>query len=199
MFNKKGITLHLMDGDRYSLSNLDRQYFNSFGNKAEVTAQYIMSQPSVFLKIKHYNRFYKSEYDLGLKEDSLVICAADNHWTRIILQASAKKLKNVIFFSGGNEYTDGNVQFFVHSDGKLISGDYIETYHQELKELGEMPKFGGSCDSKSDPQLLITNLNVATIMLNTLWTILEHKLPEYSEIYFDVIKNTSKPIVRKDK
>lgn len=200
IFNRKGITLHLMDGDNYTLSNLDRQYFNSFGNKAVVTAEHILSQPSVFLKIKPYAHFYGDSYtdNTLFQEGSIVFCAADNHWCRMKTGLDALTRKDIMFFSGGNEYTDGNVQFFVRKDGELIAGDYLDTYHKELSptEVGSKPNFRGSCDTKGDPQLLVTNLNVAAIMLNTLWTILDGKEVKYSEIYFDVVKNTSKSIDR---
>ena len=199
MFNRKGVTLHLIDGDNYTLSNLDRQYFNSFGNKADVTMKHIQSQPATFLKIKAYPYYYLGGLvTKTFQPGSIVICAADNHWARYKVQLECKGLQNVIFFSGGNEYTDGNVQFFVHKDGTRICGDYLETYHPEFKvdKIGPQPNFSGSCDKKSDPQLLVTNLNVATIILNTLTSILDDKLPKYSEVYFDVLKNTSKPIER---
>ena len=41
----------------------------------------------------------------------------DNHKSRMIINNYCKQLNDVILFSGGNEFTDGNVQIYVRKEG----------------------------------------------------------------------------------
>ena len=43
------------------------------------------------------------------------------------------------------------------------------------------------------PQLLVTNLMVASAMLNALWQVVEHGSVPYSEVYLDVTQCAARP------
>ena len=45
------------------------------------------------------------------------------------------------------------------------------------------------------PQLLFTNLAVASAMLNAFWSVL-HGAPAYEEVYLDIAKNRVVPVER---
>ena len=43
------------------------------------------------------------------------------------------------------------------------------------------------------PQLLVTNVMVASAMLNALWQVVEHGSVPYSEVYLDVFQCAARP------
>ena len=59
---------------------------------------------------------------------------------------------------------------------------------------GEEPQEPG-CQVMANerPQLLVTNLMVASAMLNALWQVVEQGSVPYSEVFLDVIQNIARP------
>ena len=130
-------------------------------------------------------------------EGDIVFLGVDNHKTRMIVSNYCKELKNVTLISGGNEYTDGNVQIYVRKEGKDLTPDLC-AYHPEIKNPSDKLPDEMSCQelSESEPQLYFTNLGVATFMCWSFYNVVVKKQYERSEVYFDILKMTADSKIR---
>ncbi len=95
--------------------------------------------------------------------------------------------------SGGNDETDGNVQLVRRRDGWSVDGHLTEI-HPEIGMATEEEPRGDGCQvmAAERPQLLVTNLMVASAMLSCLWQISERGSVPYSEVYLDAIQNAAR-------
>jgi len=182
--------LVLIDGDDYEIKNKARQSFNQLGNKARVkcTEMRLSHENISFDDVAEY--LTPSNIGEYIQEDDVVFLCVDNHKTRKVVSDHAKTLENVIVISGGNEYTDGNVQIFIREGGENKTPS-LSDYHPEIAHPGDKSPDEMSCEelANSEPQLLFANLSVATIMCWTFYNILEGKLAQNSsEVYFDMLK-----------
>jgi hypothetical protein len=117
--------------------------------------------------------------------------AVDNHWTRFVVDRHLATLDEVTLISGGNDETDGNVQLVRRRDGEFVDGSLAEI-HAEIGRATETEfaaRNGCERQVEERPQLVVTNLMVASAMLNCLWAVLERGSVSYSEVYLDVIAN----------
>lgn len=183
----------LADGDTYEQKNFERQEFSTFGNKAEVKASDLELQyPNIGLDV--YPAFI-NEATVGdvVKEGDVVFLCVDNHKTRMIVNNYSKVLKNITLISGGNEFTDGNVQIYVRKDGKDVTPD-LGAYHPEIENPDDKLPEEQSCEelSQSDPQLYFANLGVATIMCWSFYNVVVKAQLEASEVYFDMLGMNTK-------
>ena len=55
-----------------------------------------------------------------------------------------------------------------------------------------MPGTGCAALAAERPQLVVTNLMVASAMLNCLWAVIEQGSVPYSEVYLDVVHNAAR-------
>jgi len=103
-----------------------------------------------------------------------------------LINDRALQLNNLIIISGGNEFTDGNVQIFIRKDGSNVTPSLTD-YHPEIEEADDKSPEEMSCEelSKSEPQLLFTNLMAATLMCCSFLNVLKENY-SVSEIYFDI-------------
>lgn len=192
----------LMDGDLYEEKNLNRQLVPEDGlgmNKANALAiTFGQRLPSLSLSALP---FYldESNTDDVIQEDDFVICGVDNHWTRRMIDNRVSKLKNVTYISGGNDLTDGNMQVVRRRGGKSLDPS-LQEVHPEIAEAVEKPDWTPGCDQmlNAAPQIIVTNLMVASAMLNAVWAIFEDKALPYSEVYVDVEVNAARSTNRKD-
>lgn len=192
----------LMDGDLYEEKNLNRQLVPEDGlgmNKADALAiTFGQRLPSLSLSSLP---FYldESNTDDVILEDDFVICGVDNHWTRRMIDNRVSKLKNVTYISGGNDLTDGNMQVVRRRGGKSLDPS-LQEVHPEIAEAVEKPDWTPGCDQmlNAAPQIIVTNLMVASAMLNAVWAIFEDKALPYSEVYVDVEVNAARSTNRKD-
>ena len=183
----------LVDGDTYEQKNFERQEFSSFGNKAEVkTSDLELQYPNIDFNV--YPAFV-NETTVGdvVKEGDIVFLCVDNHKTRMIINNYCKALKNVTLISGGNEFTDGNVQIYIRDDGKDVT-PHLGAYHPEIENPDDKLPEEQSCEelSKSDPQLYFANLGVATIMCWSFYNVVVKAQLEASEVYFDILTMNTK-------
>jgi molybdopterin/thiamine biosynthesis adenylyltransferase len=187
----------LVDGDEYEQKNFERQEFARLGNKADIKA--------AELEVK-FDRIgfdaieaYITEENVGdvAFEGAIVFMCVDNHKTRMIVSNYCKTLKNVTLISGGNEFTDGNVQLYVRRDNKDLTPDLCK-YHPEIATPDDKLPTEMSCEelSVSEPQLYFTNLGVATIMCWTFYNAIIKESYERSEIYFDILSMNSNSKIR---
>jgi hypothetical protein len=99
--------------------------------------------------------------------------------------------------SGGNEFTDGNVQLYVRRGGQDLTPDLCK-YHPEIANPDDRLPTEMSCEelAQSDPQLYFTNLGVATLMCWTFYNAIVKKSYERSEVYFDILTMNTNSKVR---
>jgi len=183
----RDVHIHLVDGDEYEEKNYSRQEFMGLGNKAEIKKRELSRK---FAKI-YFTTFdkYLNETNLPeqITEDTIVCLCVDNHKTRKVVSDHCSKLNNIILISGGNDWTDGNVQIFVKREGKSLTPD-LTMWHSEIANPEDKSPEDMSCEelSKSEPQLYFANLTAATIMCWTFWNVVIQNDIETSEVYFDI-------------
>jgi molybdopterin/thiamine biosynthesis adenylyltransferase len=187
----------LFDGDRFEPKNKDRQDFELFGNKAEMTAQKMLTQFSE-LSIEAKAHFVTDEnIFVFIKQDDTVFLCVDNHATRKLVSRHCSTLKDVVLISGGNEYTDGNVQVYIRKNGEDHTPP-LTYLHPEIENPKDRNPSEMSCEELSkngSPQLIFTNLAAATHMLSAFWLVTTEGV-KYTEQYFDLYTGAVRPIKR---
>lgn len=178
----------LIDGDRYEPKNFERQEFIDLGDKAEVKFLELTSkfQRTSFDYISDYiTEENVTEY---INEGDVIFICVDNHKTRNLINAYAKTLTNVTVISGGNEFTDGNVQIYIRKGAEDLTPDLC-AYHPEIENPEDKLPTELSCEqlAQSDPQLYFTNMGVATIMCWAFYNSVVKEQLERSEVYFDIL------------
>lgn len=186
----------LVDGDTYEQKNYERQDFTRLGNKADIKA----NELEVKFDRLQFNTFeeYITEENINgvIKEGNIVFVCVDNHKSRMIISNYCKTIKNVTLISGGNDYTDGNVQLYVRRDNKDLTPDLC-MHHPEIAGPDDKLPTEMTCEEAaiSEPQLYFANLGVATIMCWTFYNAVVKESYERSEVYFDILTmNTNSKI-----
>jgi molybdopterin/thiamine biosynthesis adenylyltransferase len=185
--------LVLVDGDAFEAGNLSRQAcaVGDLGtNKAEALARVARSIGLAVQVIAEY----VTDATVGqiVREGDLVLLAVDNHPTRALVDRHVASLQDATLISGGNDETDGNVQLVRRRDGWSLDGHLVEIH----PEIGEATGDGDGAPGVDGclahvverPQLLATNLMVASAMLSCLWQLLERGSVPYSEVYLDTLQ-----------
>lgn len=208
-----GSALIIVDGDNYEQRNLERQDFNSMGNKASVKALDLSKQFSQTMIIP-VPKWVVSDSHPDIDEDSskikasnlitendIVIPVVDNYAARKIIFDAASKLNNVDVITGGNdENLFGSIYHYQRRNGVDITahpGETHDEYHNPPdRNPGEM-----SCQERAEieggTQVLATNMAVAAFILGRIQhTIVSDQKPEQSEIYFDLGLGMAQPYNR---
>src|SRR5574337_1027822 len=115
------IRLTLVDGDEFETGNAARQSFEILGNKAKVKATELARNfPEVsFRAVSEYVTI--ENLPRVVREGDLVFLAVDNHATRRVVSRYCEDLSDVVLISGGNDFTDGNVQIYIRQGGQDIT------------------------------------------------------------------------------
>lgn len=190
-----GVTL--IDGDYFELKNFERQDFTQLGNKAEVKVQELKEKFDKIL-FDAVPCFVDERTVSGvIEDDDVVLLAVDNHKSRNIVSNYCRSLQDIILISGGNDFTDGNVQIYVRKGGKDLTPS-LAAYHPEIQDPKDKTPEEMSCEelSKSEPQLYFTNLGVATIMCWAFYNVVIENRCKFSEVYFDILTMSSSAKVR---
>jgi len=189
--------LVLVDGDKFEPKNSQRQMFQSIGNKAEVKANETMAllgQNAVtIVPVDGY--ITPENISKIIKDRDIVFLCVDNHPTRKLVSQHWKSLPNITLISGGNEGvnppqergTYGNVQVAIRANGSDITVP-ITKYHPEITRTREKMPHEQSCGElvASTPQILFTNLTVASAMLNAFFAVTCERL-SYQEVKLDIL------------
>ena len=187
----------LIDGDRFERANASRQSFSRLGNKAEVKAQEL-AQEFENLSLRAVPEFVTVENVSRLiREGEVVLLMVDNHASRKLVSDHAATLPEITLISGGNDFVDGNVQVYTRGQGRDLTPS-LSRYHPEIAQPQDRNPADLSCEelmAAGEPQLLFTNLMVATMMLNAFYAWSRDRL-NYSEAYLDILENLTRPVSR---
>ncbi|MDD2902406.1 MAG: ThiF family adenylyltransferase [Syntrophales bacterium] len=187
----------LIDGDNFARSNAPRQAFSRLGNKAEVKAREL-AQEFDNLSLRAVPEFVTPENVARLlKEGDVVLLMVDNHASRKLVSDHAATLPAVTLISGGNDFVDGNVQVFLRRGGESLTPS-LSRYHPEIAQPRDTNPAELSCEelmARGAPQLLFTNLMVASMMLNAFYAFSQDRLT-YAEVYLDILENLTRPVTR---
>jgi molybdopterin/thiamine biosynthesis adenylyltransferase len=202
------IDMLLCDGDAFALENAYRMDIPNFGNKAAVLAEELLERfDSPGLNIRWLGEYVTTDnVERIIQNGDCVLLACDNHATRQLVnrRCSGGQLTDVVLISGGNDGVEegqrgtyGNVQVYVRAGGRDITAP-LDRYHPEIaapadKSPGEM-----SCVEAAAagvPQLVFTNLAMASAMCNALLRLLmpHEDEPLYDEVSLDIFDATCLP------
>lgn len=192
-WHQPGARVFLVDGKNYEPRKEERQRFDSLGNKAEVQFRELSRK---FTKI-HFRPIpiyvTKENARRIIPDNAVIFVMPDNHQTRKIVSNYVEKLKNVVAIYGGNFGADddsqgkeGSVLIHIREKGRDVTGP-ITRFHPEIAHPDDKHPQEMSCEemARSQPQILFTNLTVATWMLNAFLAIRENCLT-YGEICFNI-------------
>jgi hypothetical protein len=192
------IRLVLVDGDQYEPHNATRQSFQSLGNKATVkSSETVELLGNSNLTIVPFDHYITPE-NIGkiIRTGDHVFLCVDNHPTRKLVSDHWQKLSDLVLISGGNEGvnpprergTYGNVQIAIRRGGKDVTVS-ITKYHPEITKTKEELPHQHGCGQlvTSTPQILFTNLAVASAMLNAFFAHACDRL-SYQEAKLDILE-----------
>lgn len=184
----------LIDGDSFEPKNANRMFFGDYGNKAEVVRNELLPRfTDTQLELTAVPEYVTPDnIDRLIRDGDIVILCLDNHASRKMVSDHVRKLDNIVLLTGGNEGADtergthGNVQAYVRVNGKDIS-DTITRFHPEIENPKDKLPTELSCTEQleSVPQILFSNLAVASALLNMLYLHLSGHL-WYEEQAFDI-------------
>lgn len=195
--------LVLIDGDQFEPGNAYRMAFDALGNKAQVKAAETLSTLGESdVTVVAVPQFIDEEnlQRLIRPGDHVLLCV-DNHATRRLVSEHCDTISDVVLISGGNDGVDppgqrgtyGNVQIAIRGEGRELTVP-ITRYHPEIAGVtGKLPgqqECGEIIASK--PQILFTNLAVASAMLNALFGYACGRLA-YQEVQFDILEARMQP------
>ena len=194
------VKISLIDGDDYEYKNSERQSFNSLGSKADVKQNELSRKFSKLIISSIPSYVTNENISTIILDGDLILMGVDNHKTRKIVSDYCKTLDNVTLISGGNDYTDGNVQIYCRKEAKDLTPDLCD-YHPEINNPRDKLPTEMSCEelSKSEPQLLFTNLTAATLMCQAFYNAGIRNEIKYCESYFDITTMKADSKIRKVK
>jgi hypothetical protein len=192
------LRLVLIDGDRFEAANNQRMIFQTVGNKAEVkaaeTAAWLGTSEVAVVAVPHY--LTAENIEQLIRPGDYVFLCVDNHPTRKLVSDHCAALSDVFLFSGGNEGVDpprergtyGNVQVYLRQGGKDVTVS-LTRFHPEIAHpRGKAPSEMSCVElAVSTPQILFTNLAVASAMLNAFFAWTCGHL-SYQEVKLDILE-----------
>ena len=198
----------LVDGDTFEEKNRDRMRFTKLENKAVAMARELaVAFGGGPLTIEPVPEYVTPENVRSIvTQGDIVFLAVDNHATRRLIGAALGSLRDVVLLSGGNDGVEadeerhgtyGNVQVVRREAGAWVTNS-LTRFHPEIAEARDkLPTEMGCADlvHAGAPQLLFTNLAVASAMLNAFYGLLQD-LASYEEVCLDIVKNRVTPVER---
>ncbi len=192
------LRLVLIDGDAFEPANNRRMMFQTVGNKADVkaaeTAEWLGDCDVAVAAVPRYLTV-ENVGELILPGDYVFLCV-DNHPTRKLVSDHCATLSEVALFSGGNEGVDpprergtyGNVQVYLRREGRDVTAP-LTRFHPEIADpKGKLPTEASCVElALSTPQILFTNLAVASALLNAFFAHTCGRL-DYQEVKLDVLE-----------
>ncbi len=191
------LRLVLIDGDRFEPNNGTRMLFSRAGNKAEVKAAEVLSWLGACdVAVAAVPEYVTPEnVERLIRPGDHVLLCVDNHPTRKLVSDHCGTLESVALFSGGNDGVEppeklgtyGNVQVYLRREGRDVTAS-LTRFHPEIAHpVGKLPTELSCVElAQSVPQVLFTNLAVASAMLNAFLASTCGRL-HYQEVKLDVL------------
>lgn len=195
------VVVNLIDGDHYEARNSERQTFTRLGSKASVKCAEMNYKFNNVICYDHNEFVTENNIANLIHEDDIVFICVDNHISRKLISDYCQSLQNITVISGGNEYTDGNVQLFKREGGMNVTANLTD-YHPEINFPEDKSPDEMSCEelSKAEPQLLFTNLTVATMMCWMFYSVFNgNDVTKHGEVYFDITSMATSARMRNPK
>lgn len=194
----RGLRLVLIDGDQFEPGNAARMAFRAAGNKAEVKAAETLAllQPSRVAVVAVPQYVTAENVAQMIRPGDYVLLCVDNHPTRRLVSDHCQTLSDVVLISGGNDAvspphqrgTYGNVQVYVRQGGQDRTAPLTRFHPEIAQSKGPMPDEADCAQmALSAPQVLFTNVAVASSMLNALLAYTCGRLG-YQEVQFDILE-----------
>lgn len=188
-------TLTVIDGKEVAASKLHRQlFFGRYAGNPKATAlvEQYDADPKTVIAVP---RYLDDTNIKGIRENAVVLIAADNFPVRARIEEHAKTLANVTVINGGNEMTDGSLQVYVRREGNDVTPPLSQGHPEILRDDGRDPA-ALSCQQiaelPSGEQTIIANMMSATAILNAIrrvhdWESTSHApFPPGEEVFFDM-------------
>lgn len=198
-YGEDNIEVTVFDGDDFEDRNRERQRFTACENKAEHTVSQLKDTfPRIHFRAKGE---YLTDDNIitSIREGDVVFLCVDNHATRKLVSDRCAELDDVTLISGGNDYEDGNVVLYVRKDGKDVTKSLTDLHPKiavpEDKNPGSLTdeeRQGCQEEARTNPQLLFTNLAIASAMCNVFYAAEKGKA-NFHQVYVDIVQQKMRP------
>ena len=204
---REPVHVRLVDGDAFEEKNRDRMRFGPPGNKAVALSRELASAFPGVITLEPVPEYVGPDNAASLvQEGDVVLSAVDNHATRRLLDERCAALRDVVLISGGNDGVEGeqdgtygNVQVVRRRDGEALTSALVEFHPEILLAADKLPTEQGCLElAQSAPQLLVTNVAVASAMLSVFWRLVCRGDLDYEEVYVDVARNRVNAVARRN-
>lgn len=195
--NPSEMELTLIDGDRFEAKNRERQHFDNYGNKAEIVAARLRRDfECLNILVRPEFVIPDNVYSL-IGERDVIFMGVDNHASRKLISNRCDDLDNVLLISGGNFFTDGNVQVYWRRDGEDQTLPLDNEFHPEIANPRDKNPGEVGCGelAESVPQLIFTNNAIAAQMLSAFYAWSVGKL-NFDEVYVDIVTGNVRSVRR---
>ena len=199
-------SLWLIDGDHYEERNRERVLFEIYDNKAVAKAQELTRACDGRVTIFPVPEYVtpRNVHRLIEEGDTIFLCV-DNHASRRLVSNRCRRLGDVVLFSGGNDGVEqakgqagtyGNVQVYIRQGGHDVTHP-LTRFHPEIAHPQDKrpDELGCTALVQAAPQLLFTNLAVASTMLGAFYAWMQGTL-DCEEIYLDIASGRAVPVKR---
>ena len=197
--SEDSVEITVFDGDRYEERNRERQRFSACENKAEHTVESLKEEfPKIHFRAK--GQYLTSDNIItSIRENDVVFLCVDNHATRKLISDRCSELDNVTLISGGNDYTDGNVIVYLRKDGTDLTKSPTALHSKIASPQDKNPgtitdveRSGCEQEALTNPQLLFTNLAIASSMCNCYYAYENGKV-NFEQVYVDILTQRMRP------
>ncbi len=197
-------TLVVVDGDAFEERDRSRALFTRPGSKPAVLIEELAAHYGDRITFLPVPRYVSSRNAFRvIDEGDVVFSQPDNHATRRVVERRCARLDDVALFSGGNDGVEngssgtfGNVQIYLRESGENRTNP-ISTFHPEIAKPADRSPAEAGCTaaSASAPQIIVTNVEVASSMLGAFYAWLHGQL-RYEEAYLDIASGARVPVER---
>lgn len=165
----------IADGDKYEISNADRQNFSQDfigDNKAQyqvMVAESVIPSDNITYDLIYVDRFLtKEDINNLVEEHTIVVNCVDNKAARKYVEDRVLELNNAYHICCGNEKTSGQTTITARVNGKLITKSLYDLYPKfnsvdgdrsvmSCEEMAQLPSGG---------QIIMANMTAAVLALN---------------------------------
>lgn len=114
-------------------------------------------------------------------EDALVFCCAQSRSTARVVSDHCSTLRNITAIRCGCGGDNGAIYVFMRRNGENVTLPFVNDFHADMATPS---------DCGLERQFIVTNIAVASLMLNALHAWLFGRLGEYDEAYVSVTEQT---------